>query len=97
MKLRIEWIGHAWAILIPGSVRRLTLDSALVDVEAQGPGWVEGCILSSHGISQEDAAGLNGDALRALGIGAQLRNVGAPPPARVTRTHLMSDGTTRAH
>lgn len=91
MKLRIEWTGRNWAALIPGSTRRVNLDSAVVDVERHGPGWVEGRILSSQGISQEDAVGLNGDALRTLGIGAQLRHV-TETPSWITRCELTVNG-----
>lgn len=88
----MNWTGSQWAICIPGMSRRVMVDAALMDVTRQGQGYAEGYIVSVHGLSQEAAADLHGDALRALGGGAQVRNLGVCHRG-TQRKNLLANGT----
>jgi hypothetical protein len=94
MKFRVEWQGDAWFIVDPDNADiRVQIDQAVIDatVYSTKGRFVEGYILSVHGLDFDVARLLDRAALNQLGVAAQLRNM-PPAPARPMRRVRLEAG-----
>ena len=94
-KFRIEWQQGSWVITDPGApeARSFSVDGAVVNATARGNGFVEGFIVSVHGLDMAVAGTLNKHQLRDLGVGSHLRAHAVAPSQRAAgKVHLLAGG-----
>lgn len=84
LEVRATWNGTSWIIRERGETRGGGISAENLVMRAQRPGkdFVEGFIVSVHGLDQEVANRLNSAELRLLGVGAQFRSQRAVAPRR---------------
>lgn len=94
-QFRIEWHDNAWVVTDSQQSKSpgIKVDGAVVSATRRGDGFVEGYIVSVHGLNMEDAQALDRFQLADLGVGGHLR--GNAPARRQTqfgKVHLTADG-----
>jgi hypothetical protein len=92
-KFRLTFQHAQWLITNPEGTLNIKVDAAVVNADVHKHGrYVEGEILSVHGISQDDASQLTPAQLRTLGVGAQYQAT-ATRRGPLGRLHLSETGT----
>jgi hypothetical protein len=81
--IRARWKDGSWELdTLEGFFR---VDSALINVSAEGRGFVDGVLVAVHGLPQSATERMNRDTLRLLGVGGHLGNIHAQRAGRLYR------------
>ena len=94
-QFRLQWQQGSWLVSdrINSAASGVRVDGAVVSATRRGADFVEGYIVSVHGLSIEDAHGLDLSQLASLGVGGHLRgNAPTRQQTQYGKVHLMADG-----